>query len=390
MTCSSAINYNQELNGSPQGAFVLIGQIPAGTGLLVVMLLGKHTLFLSAYMFASSSRFDPHILCSHNNHSSSNPSFPPSYSTTQWLLMFFLFIVSFNLFIYLFVCAYSVYVYSRIFILLCAALICYVAWRWWEAFTFQGADATFGPFKNFFGYRLSPFVSGCVYVAYTYYLLETLAHSEKVNIFSPPLLLSPHLYIPPPQKNLLTLPKPTCYPECWRHSVIGKIGLVLFGIAFSIACLTQLLNAFTRKWHAEIDWAKCHKIEKWVLLVLGHLGFLGRSGLFLFVAILMFRALHSDVHQNGNTLANGINQFIGDSTGRVFMFIVGFFTVVYGAFALLCTRYRFFPTPPPSGQPLFYKRNPSPDVHTIVKGEGDGAVDTVVAVEKKATPDQQV
>jgi hypothetical protein len=58
--------------------------------------------------------------------------------------------------------------------------MCYIAWRWWECFTFQGADATFSPFKNFFAYRLSPFVSGCVYIAYSYYIIKILINDDKV------------------------------------------------------------------------------------------------------------------------------------------------------------------------------------------------------------------
>ena len=35
----------------------------------------------------------------------------------------------------------------------------YAAWRLWEGITGQGSDDAFGPFKNFFRYRLSPLVS---------------------------------------------------------------------------------------------------------------------------------------------------------------------------------------------------------------------------------------
>lgn len=35
----------------------------------------------------------------------------------------------------------------------------YAAWRFWEGITGQGSDDAFGPFKNFFRYRLSPLVS---------------------------------------------------------------------------------------------------------------------------------------------------------------------------------------------------------------------------------------
>ena len=87
------------------------------------------------------------------------------------------------------------------------ALLCYIVWRFWECFTFQGADATFSPLKNFFAYRLSPFTSGCVYIAYGYYIVRILANSST-NV---------------------------CYPDCWRDSVIGRVCLVcwysfLFGI----------------------------------------------------------------------------------------------------------------------------------------------------------------
>lgn len=35
----------------------------------------------------------------------------------------------------------------------------YAVWRFWEGVTGQGSDDNFGKFKNFFKYRLSPFVS---------------------------------------------------------------------------------------------------------------------------------------------------------------------------------------------------------------------------------------
>lgn len=41
------------------------------------------------------------------------------------------------------------------------------------------------------------------------------------------------------------------------------------------------------------------------------------------------------------------------------MFIFGFLTLMYGVFAVLCTRYRFFPTPPPSGIPLYFHHGSS-------------------------------
>lgn len=37
------------------------------------------------------------------------------------------------------------------------------------------------------------------------------------------------------------------------------------------------------------------------------------------------------------------------------MFIFGFMTLLYGIYAILCTRYKIFPTPPPSGTPLVFR-----------------------------------
>lgn len=249
MTCASASRSYGDVNGSPQGFFVLVGEFPVGGNGLLACLL--------------------------------------------------------------------------------ASLICYVVWRWWECFTFQGADATFSPAKNFFRYRLTPFVSGAVYIAYGVYVIEVIAQRKRTE----------------------------CYPECWRDTEIGKAGLALFGIAFLIACITQLINVASKKWHSEINWARCQsKYEEWTVLALGHIGFLGRAIMFLFVSVLMFRAFREHVENGGDAMANGLNQWVDTTAGRFFMYVSGILTCVYGVFAMACgARYRFFPTPPPSGIPLFQR-----------------------------------
>lgn len=124
--------------------------------------------------------------------------------------------------------------------------------------------------------------------------------------------------------------------------------LILMGIAFTIACITQLQNALTRKWHFEINWERCRtKYERWLLLVTGHLGFIGRAGIFLFVGVLMFKALRRPVRQSGDYIADGLNQLLNTDIGTIFMMIVGLLTTIYGFFAVLCCYYRDFPTPVP-------------------------------------------
>ena len=44
-------------------------------------------------------------------------------------------------------------------VVMAVGVFTYAAWRFWEGITGQGSDDAFGPFKNFFRYRLSPLVS---------------------------------------------------------------------------------------------------------------------------------------------------------------------------------------------------------------------------------------
>ena len=43
--------------------------------------------------------------------------------------------------------------------IMAVGVLIYACWRFWEGITGQGSDDAFGPFKNFFRYRLSPLVS---------------------------------------------------------------------------------------------------------------------------------------------------------------------------------------------------------------------------------------
>ncbi|KNC97158.1 uncharacterized protein SPPG_07548 [Spizellomyces punctatus DAOM BR117] len=216
---------------------------------------------------------------------------------------------------------------SFLFILL-IALWCYSIWRFWECATYQGRDANYSKFKNFFSFRLAPFVSGCVYVGYSGYLLQVLLQRYRDSA-------------------------PSCYPNCWRDSALGRTALVLMGIAFSIACAIQLQNALTKKWHYEINWEKCKtKYEKWVILVTGHVGYAGRAGIFLFVGVLMFKALSHPVQQSGDAMSDGLQQLLQTEVGTVCMMIIGIMTTFFGLYAILCCWYRHFPTPPPTGRPF--------------------------------------
>ena len=73
-------------------------------------------------------------------------------------------------------------------------------------------------------------------------------------------------------------------------------------------------------------------------MLAGHIGFLGRSGVFLFVAILMFRTIKSpDINSTEETtIGNALSQLQKTQGGKAGLFILGFFLLVYGTFAVCC------------------------------------------------------
>ena len=95
-------------------------------------------------------------------------------------------------------------------VVMAVALITYCIWRFWEAVTGQGADAAFGNLKNFFRYRLSPFVSGIVYALYTIFVITLIPKSQTERRGS----------------------GSSSFPDSWSHSTAGKVGLCFAGIAF--------------------------------------------------------------------------------------------------------------------------------------------------------------
>jgi hypothetical protein len=52
----------------------------------------------------------------------------------------------------------------------------------------------------------------------------------------------------------------------------------IFGVAFIIAFITQIQNGFSNRWHKDLKAEHCTKFEKYVVYILGHLGFLARAG----------------------------------------------------------------------------------------------------------------
>ena len=89
------------------------------------------------------------------------------------------------------------------------------------------------------------------------------------------------------------------------------------------------------------------------VLATGHIGVLGRAGIFLFAAILFFRTVHGETNTGKSAFGNALAQLESSRGGRAGLFIVGAFTVCYGLFSVLNIYARIFPTPPPVSFPLF-------------------------------------
>jgi hypothetical protein len=211
----------------------------------------------------------------------------------------------------------------------------YATWRFWEGLTGQGYDPTYSKKTNFFKYRLSPIASGIVYVAYGAYIIYLF--------FQQP---------PPPGESFQ--PQGTCFPICWRHTIIGNIGIALLALAFTIATITQLIVAFTGNFVLETDFSKFVGIAKYIripYLISGRIGFFARAVLFFLVCFLFWNVLFGTsmaLNPNQSTVAQAISNIQSTLWGTIIMGCLGIGLIIYGLFAFLCIFFKIFPTPPPS------------------------------------------
>ncbi|KAI8823186.1 uncharacterized protein EV422DRAFT_395168 [Fimicolochytrium jonesii] len=226
-------------------------------------------------------------------------------------------------------------------IALAACIALYCTWRWWEAFTGQGSDAEYSKKKNFFRYRVSPFVSGAVYAAYDYYVIRTIltAPSERTTESGSETTRS-------------------SFPDSWASSgVAGKIGVGFLGCLFLVATLTQwqvvAMGSFKRELYQ--DKLK-RKWLRWLVHGLGYIGFLARGFLFLLVSVLLFRTL---ANSGGAEFADKQHSITGKAIltmseewwGRTILCLVGIGLCLYACFAALNTVFKIYPTPPNSRKP---------------------------------------
>ncbi|KAI8469725.1 MAG: hypothetical protein J3K34DRAFT_521879 [Monoraphidium minutum] len=224
-----------------------------------------------------------------------------------------------------------------------AALLFYITWRFSEALAGQGYDAEFSAAKNFFKYRLSPAVSGGVYCSYMAFLINAM-HIVTVEGPSDARLAAANAQ------------RSEGWPNSWRFSTAGRVGLALVGLAFLIATAIQLQGVLTRGWHRDYrqPTGRWGKRAVAAVFTLGHVGFAGRAGAFLAMAVFFLKdaAGADDVDHSSSMVANALMQLQASPALRAVLFVIGALLVTYGAFAAASAAgAREFPTPPPSRRP---------------------------------------
>ncbi|EPB81035.1 hypothetical protein HMPREF1544_12272 [Mucor circinelloides 1006PhL] len=226
---------------------------------------------------------------------------------------------------------------TPVLIVMFVGILFYSVWRFWEGLTGQGYDALRSHFGNFFRARLSPIVSGIVYIVYLVYIGKLLTQTREERMKS-------------------ASQSTGCFPSCWASSNnwLYRMAVGVFGVAFVIAFITQAQNGFSNRWHKDLKAEDQSKAEKYIVYTLGHLGFLARAGVFMFVAAFMFKTLrHPTMTSERDAFSDAINQIISVHGGFIGLWFLGIGLILFGAFAILNSYYKYFPTPPASRHYVF-------------------------------------
>lgn len=135
-----------------------------------------------------------------------------------------------------------------------------------EGFTGQGSDAHFSKSKNIFKYRVSPIISGLVYLAYsTFYLpLSSRPSYPHLTHYILAYYVIRTMFLDPAERtSSSTSTTKTRFPDSWAHAGAGGIfGLAVLGLAFLIATLIQFAVAFTGSFKMDLYMNRMR--NKWV------------------------------------------------------------------------------------------------------------------------------
>ncbi|KAI7887423.1 hypothetical protein K492DRAFT_121219 [Lichtheimia hyalospora FSU 10163] len=217
-----------------------------------------------------------------------------------------------------------------ILVVMAIGLITYLVWRFWEAITGQAFDAMLSKRTNFFRYRLSPIVSGGVYCAYLYYLIQMIYQTNEEQ-----------------QKTASS----NEFPASFTDTTVGSAFIGVFGVAFMIAFATQIQNAVTGNFIPDLKTSApdARRWEARIVNLSGRIGFGGRAAMFGTLSGFFWDSLAKrNESGNVNVVAAAIAKLATHDGGKAFMVLLGLSLIIYGLFAIANAYYKYFPTPPPS------------------------------------------
>lgn len=183
---------------------------------------------------------------------------------------------------------------------------------------------------NFFRYRLSPIVSGGVYCAYLYYLIQMIYQTNEEQ-----------------QKTASS----NEFPASFTDTTVGSAFIGVFGVAFMIAFATQIQNAITGNFIPDLKTSApdARKWEARIVNLSGRIGFGGRAAMFGTLSGFFWDSLAKrNESGNVNMVAAAIAKLATHDGGKAFMVLLGLGLIIYGLFAIANAYYKYFPTPPPS------------------------------------------
>ncbi|EIE76477.1 hypothetical protein RO3G_01181 [Rhizopus delemar RA 99-880] len=177
--------------------------------------------------------------------------------------------------------------------------------------------------------------SGLVYTAYAYYVIHMIFQTEE-------------------EQQAAASSK--TFPASWTESGIGKAGIVLLGIAFLIAFLTQMINAVQAPFIQDLKTSEpdARRWEAFLVHTMGRIGFLGRAALFGTLSGFFWDSL-AQRNESGekNMVAAAVSKLANTAGGRCLMVLLGVCLVIYACFAVSNAYYKYFPTPPPTRQEFY-------------------------------------
>jgi hypothetical protein len=200
----------------------------------------------------------------------------------------------------------------------------YAFWRFSEGVLGQGSSPDLTAFTNCFRFRVSPIVSGTVYVIYCVYIIGLMFYGGQTKASPGSQLLNPALS-------------------------------AIVAIAFLLGFIAQMVHTVRGQFLDELkDSVFNNKPLFYAMNLIGRIGFLGRGLLFMLVSVLFWKqlsgTLDSDDDPDRPSITRALATLHGNKAGRAFLFVVGFSLLVYALFAAMCVVFREFPTRTPTGR----------------------------------------